>query len=100
MLNCLVKSMDIPTSNTLAHLYVTVHTDAGTKSTEKRIRFSTKGLPAVHRALRTDTNYLNSIVFSFENPSHFPSGSAVARSEAEETIFRDEYQPNHVGSAK
>ena len=46
MLNGLVKSMDIPTRNTLAHLYV----NAKTPSTEKRIRSATTGLLALHCA--------------------------------------------------
>jgi hypothetical protein len=43
--NGLVKSMDIPSRNTLAHLYV----NAKTPSTAKRIGSTTKGLLALQR---------------------------------------------------
>ena len=57
--NGLVKSMDIPSRNTLAHLYV----NAKTPSTEKRIRSATKGLLALQRAHCAALAFTTNIIF-------------------------------------
>ena len=58
MINGLVKSMDIPTRNTLAHLYV----NARTPETEKRVGSARTGLFVLHNELgnyRSHFRYCN-----------------------------------------
>jgi hypothetical protein len=58
MLRGLVKNMDIPSRNTLAHLYV----NAKTPETGKRIGSAKKGPLVMHRA-RNARNQFGSVLF-------------------------------------
>ena len=62
MLNGLVKSMDIPTRNTLAHLYV----NAKTPETEKRVRSAKRRLLLAQQRWRIIAVILNIVIFRLD----------------------------------
>ncbi len=62
MLNGLVKSMDIPTRNTLAHLYV----NAKTPETEKRVGSAKRGLLLAQQRWRIIADILYIVIFRLD----------------------------------
>ena len=62
MLNGLVKSMDIPTRNTLAHLYV----NAKTPETEKRVGSAKRGLLLAQQRWRIIAVILNIVILRLD----------------------------------